>query len=295
MEMFELRYFLRVAQTESLNRAAESIHVSPGSLSKAITRLEAELQTPLFFKSGRGIRLTPEGMILKKRAAQILQLEEDARLQLTGPDAGSLNVHITSEEILQTSYGTKLVRAIGKLYPNAKTNFLIRTDAQAVEQVMDGDAHLALITMDPPAEVASKVIAKVEFKTCASREHPLMKKYSVKQAIPVEELLEHAFVSPESAILGKIASKTAASASIDGWRDDKFPRKIKYKVCGLKLMENLIQEGLALGYLPDYFVETAGLTSLKITGCPYSCHQTVRVIARDPSALGWLDRLWDEL
>ena len=294
MEMFELRYFLAVAQTESVNRAAENIHVSSGSLSKAIARLEAELQTPLFFKSGRGIRLTPEGMVLKKKAAQILQLEEDARLELIGVDAGSLNVHVSSEEILQSSYGTMLLRAIGKLYPQAKTSFVIRTDAKAVEQVLDGEAHLALITMDPPSDVASKIIAKVEFKTCASREHPLLKKYGAKQAIPVEELLEHAFVSPESAILGKIASRTSTPSSIDGWRDDKFPRKIKYKVCGLKLMENLIQEGLALGYLPDYFVESAGLVPLKITGCPYSCQQTVRLIAKDPKALGWLDRLWDQ-
>ena len=93
---------------------------------------------------------------------------------------------------------------------------------------------------------------------------------------------------------GTIATRSGGMmASIDGWRDDKFPRNIKYKVCGLKLMENLIQDGVALGYLPDYFVESAGLIPLKITGCPYSCHQTVRVISKDPEALGWLNKLWD--
>ncbi|MBK9040051.1 MAG: LysR family transcriptional regulator [Bdellovibrionales bacterium] len=68
MEIFELKYFLAVAQIENVNRAAQQINVSAGSLSKAISRLEEELQTPLFFKSGRGIRLTPEGMLLKKKA-----------------------------------------------------------------------------------------------------------------------------------------------------------------------------------------------------------------------------------
>ena len=36
--------------------------------------------------------------------------------------------------------------------------------------------------------------------------------------------------------------------------------------------ENLISSGLALRYLPDYFVKSAGLIPLKISGCPYSCH-----------------------
>lgn len=290
MEIFELRYFLAVAQTQNVNKAAGEVHVSAGSLSKAISRLEDELKTPLFFKSGRGIRLTPEGMLLKKKAAHILQLEEEARLELMGKEIGSLNVYISSEEILQTSFGLELGKKVVAMFPNAKTQFLIRTDHTAIEQVMDGEAHLALITSDPPTEMVSKILAKVEFKTCASREHPLVKKYGGK-TIPVEELLKHGFVAPEMAILGKITK----SSSIDGWRDDKFPRWIQYKVCGLKMMENLIQAGMALGYLPDYFIEGSGLVALKVSGCPYTCHQTVRLVAKDPSLLSWLNQLWGKV
>ena len=59
-------------------------------------------------------------------------------------------------------------------------------------------------------------------------------------------------------------------------------------------MENLIRDGLALGYMPDYYIEGTDLIPLKISGCPYTCHQTVRVITKDPTALGWLDKLWDQ-
>lgn len=290
MEMFELRYFLAVAQVENVNQAAETIHVSAGSLSKAISRLEDELQTPLFFKSGRRIKLTPEGLALKGKAAHILQLEEEARFELTGRELGSLNIVISSEEILQTFHGASLAKMIARLFPKAKIRFLVRAEAQAIEQVKDGEVHLALITTEAPPDVTSKVISKVEFQTCASKEHPLVKKYRGK-TIPVEELLKYPFVTPDTALLGKISK----SSSADGWRDDKFPRQIKYKVSSLKLMENLIAEGLALGYLPDHFVKTMELVPLKISGCPYTCHQTVRAVAKDPSALGWLNRLWDEI
>lgn len=291
MEIFELRYFLAVAKGESLNRAATEIHASPASLSKAISRLEEELQTPLFFKAGRGIRLTPEGQLLKKRASQILQLEEDARLELKGKEAGSLNVYISSEEVLQTSFGLSFAKVVDHAFPKARTQFLIRNEAKAVEQVLSGEAHFALTTAEPPKGVAAKILGEVKFHACASRAHPIFKKFRASQTIPVEELLKHAFVAPDSAILGRIEN----ASSIDGWRDDKFPRLVKYKVCGLKVLENLVKEGMAVAYLPDYFIESAGLVPLKVSGCPYTCRQTVRLITKDPSALGWLGKLWDEV
>lgn len=291
MEIFELRYFLAVAQIENVNRAAEVIHVSSGSLSKAISRLEDELQTPLFFKSGRGIKLTPEGLLLKAKATQILQLEEDARLELRGNEAGSLNIFISSEEILQSYFGINLVKKIEKMFPKARIQFLIRPDESAVEQVSNGEAHFAFITSEAPIALESKIIAKVEFKTTASEKHPLYKEYGSGRSLPIEELLKHSFVTPDSAVLGKITK----SDSIDGWRDDKLPRTVKYKVCGLKLMENIIKEGVALAYLPDYFVKTAGLEALKVSGCPYTCQQTVRLVCKDPSSLSWLSKLWNSL
>ncbi len=289
METFELKYFLAVAQRENVSRAAEAVHVSPGSLSKAVSRLERELNTPLFFKAGRGIKLTPAGLLLKKRASELVQLEEDVRFELGGSGAGTLNVFVSSEEILQTSYGVALAKKTAALFPEARTQFWIRSESKALEQVLDGEAQLALITSDPPPGTISKTIARVQFQTCASPGHPLVKRFGARGTIPIRELLKHPFVSPDSTILGRISK----SASTDGWRDDKFPRQIKYKVYSLKLMENLIREGLALGYLPDYFVAGAGLVPLKISGCPYYCQQTVRLIAKAPITSMWLQKLWD--
>ncbi|MBI3549242.1 MAG: LysR family transcriptional regulator [Elusimicrobia bacterium] len=290
METFELRYFLAVAQRENLGRAAESVHVSPGSLSKAVSRLERELGTPLFFKAGRGIKLTPEGLLLKKRAAELLQLEEAVRFELAGKGAGALNLFVSSEEILQTAFGVLLAKKVDALFPEARTQYWIRPESEAVEQVLEGEAQLAMITADPPPGTLSKRLSIVNFQTCAAPGHPLVKRYGARGTIPIAKVLEHPFVSPDSAILGRISK----SSSADGWRDDKFPRRIKYKAYGLKLMENLIREGLALGYLPDYFVASAGLVPLKISGCPYYCQQTVRLIVKDPIRVGWLQTLWGD-
>ncbi len=285
-----MRYFLAVAEIENVNKAAKIINVSAGSLSKAISRLEDELQTQLFSRVGRGIQLTPEGRLLKQKAAHIIQLEEEARFELKGKESSSINIYISSEEVLQTTFGLNLAKVITNQLPNAKVHFLLRSEDKAIEQVREGEVHLAFITQPPPKDLTAKKISQVNFSTCASKKHTLYKKYG-KNSVPVDELIEHPFVSPDTAILGRISSST----SLDGWRDDKFPRKIKYKVSGLKLMENLIHQGLALGYLPDHFIEEAGLTPLKIKGCPYSCKQTIRLISKDPNQLSWLRNLWGKL
>ena len=76
MEIFELKYFLAVATEVNIHRASERLRVSPGSISKAVARIEKELGTPLTRRSGRGIELTDAGKMLKLRAASILQIEE---------------------------------------------------------------------------------------------------------------------------------------------------------------------------------------------------------------------------
>ncbi len=225
METFELKYFMAVAQSENVNRAAEAVHVSPGSLSKAVSRLERELKTPLFFKLGRGIKLTPEGLLLKKRAAELLQMEEDVRFELAGKNAGALNIFVSSEEILQSSYGVALAKKTAVLFPEARTQYWIRPENKAVEQVLEGEAQLALITTDPPAGTIGKTLASVRFQTCASPGHPLVKRFGARGTIPIQKVLEYPFVSPDAAILDcgeKMALCFRRAA------DDKFVRSSRF-------------------------------------------------------------------
>lgn len=69
MEIRTLRYFLAVARDENMTRAAESLHVTQPTLSKAIKSLEEELEQKLFTRQSFSIKLTDEGFLLRNRAA----------------------------------------------------------------------------------------------------------------------------------------------------------------------------------------------------------------------------------
>ena len=86
MELRVLKYFLAVAREESISGAAQALHMTQPTLSRQLMDLEEELGKQLLIRGSRRITLTEEGMLLRKRAAEILDLVEKAEAELTAPD-----------------------------------------------------------------------------------------------------------------------------------------------------------------------------------------------------------------
>ncbi|MBD7968352.1 LysR family transcriptional regulator [Paenibacillus gallinarum] len=82
MELAQLSYFIKVAELEHVTRAAEELHMAQPALTKAIRQLEKELNTPLFDRLGKYIRLNENGRIFLKYATEALQLLEEGKKQL---------------------------------------------------------------------------------------------------------------------------------------------------------------------------------------------------------------------
>ena len=76
MELRVLRYFLAVAREQSITAAAETLHITQPTLSKQLRELEEELGKKLFTRGNRKITLTEEGMFLRKRAQEIVELAD---------------------------------------------------------------------------------------------------------------------------------------------------------------------------------------------------------------------------
>ena len=250
MEIFELRYFLGVARYENIHRASEKLNISPGSLSKAITRLEDELSVKLFSREGRNIKLTDQGRLLQRRGSEIIQLEESAKLEVTG-FLGSIQIVISGPEILLSNMGVSLCQSIKKKFPLAIFEFHSTDDENALEQVIRGEAHLAIVTADIPAQkkLSFKLLEEAKFQTYVGPGHALYKAAKLKKALHVDEVLKYSFVSPSNPLLGKVGIKQ----SLDGWRDDQFPRKVEYKTSSLKLLEELVTNSKDLGWLNQIF------------------------------------------
>lgn len=84
MELRVLRYFLTVAKEQSFTKAARQLHITQPTLSRQLAALEEELGVTLFVRKGRSITLTAEGILLKRRALEIVDLEERTLEELAG-------------------------------------------------------------------------------------------------------------------------------------------------------------------------------------------------------------------
>ena len=82
MDIRTLQYFLAVAREESISGAAEFLHMTQPPLSRQLKELEAELGKQLFIRGNRKITLTEDGMILRKRAEEIVALMEKTKAEI---------------------------------------------------------------------------------------------------------------------------------------------------------------------------------------------------------------------
>jgi DNA-binding transcriptional LysR family regulator len=289
MELYELRYFLGVAKFENIHKASEKMGVSPASLSKAIARLEAELGVSLFSREKRNIHLTDRGRLLQKRAAEMAQMEEAMRLELAGAP-GTFPVVMAGPEILLAKLGVGLGGTIKRKFPGAVLEFLACTEKEAIAKIESGEAHIALLTGEAPSKpgLVSKMLEETAFKTYVGKAHPLFKAAKAKSAVPVEDVLLHPFVSPGNPFLGKVGARQ----SLDGWRDDQFPRKVEFVSSSLKTLEEILLSGQAVAYLPSYFGSSLEVEALRVTGCPYTCVQKIKLLAKNPRNIGWLNQIF---
>lgn len=92
MELSTLRIFAAVAETGSISQAAQHLDYVQSNVSARIQHLEADLETPLFYRKKRGMELTPAGRVLLPYATRMLRLTGEARraVQESEPGRGSL-------------------------------------------------------------------------------------------------------------------------------------------------------------------------------------------------------------
>ena len=99
MELRVLQYFLAVAREQNISAAAQSLHLTQPTLSRQLKELEEELGKQLMVRGNRKITLTEEGMLLRKRAEEILELVNRTEQELArSDDAVSGDIYIGTGE-----------------------------------------------------------------------------------------------------------------------------------------------------------------------------------------------------
>lgn len=137
MDIRVLQYFLTVAREQTISGAAEVLHMTQPPLSKQLKELEAELGKQLLIRGKRRITLTKEGMLLRKRAEEIVTLMEKTKAEIsTSDEAVSGEVYIGGGETEGMRPIAKTIRRVQEKYPNIRFH-LFSGDGYDVTEHLD--------------------------------------------------------------------------------------------------------------------------------------------------------------
>ena len=146
MEIRVLRYFLTVVREESITKASEVLHITQPTLSRQLTQMEEEIGVKLFDRGNRKIKLTNEGILLHRRAEEILQLVDKTEKELVEQEKQiEGKISIGCGEIASVQLLSKLFQSFREKYPRVSFEIFTATADLVKEQMDKGLLDIGLL------------------------------------------------------------------------------------------------------------------------------------------------------
>lgn len=163
MELRVLNYFLAIAREENFTKAAQQLHVTQPTLSRQIAQLEEELGVELFVRSNHNIVLTEDGMILKRRAQELLTLADKTKRDFLHKEENlEGTISIGSGEFQSTRCLTDCIAAFQEKHPLVKYEFYSGNAGNIREGIEHGLLDLGL--MSEPIDIRKYYLVSMPVK-----------------------------------------------------------------------------------------------------------------------------------
>lgn len=253
MELRELKYFLAIAREENISKAAEALYITQPSLSRQMQNLEKEIGKQLFIRGSKKITLTQAGLLLKKRAEELIELYDKTCGELSSSKGGiSGEIHIGCGESYALMTVAKAAKTLIESAPDIRFNFFSADTADVLEKLDKGLIDFGVLVL--PAN-----ISKCEHITLPDRDTwgVLMRKDSPlarKQKISPQDLYDEPIIR---------SRHTMSNNIIDDWfKKDAADLNI---VATYNLIYNaslLVKQGIGYAIGLDKIINTSGESEL---------------------------------
>ena len=214
MEIRVLKYFLAVVNEESILRASEILHITQPSLSRQLAQLEDELGTKLFIRGNRGITLTDAGMLLKRRAEEIVTLADKTEKEFLSFKCGEDivgTISLGGGEICSVRKLSEIMRKFSELYPKVNFNFYSGTADMIKDRIDKGLLDFGLLLEPVNYEKFNHLAMgiKEDWVVLMRPDSPLAQ----KQFVTKEDLIGKKLIMP---------SRTIVQKELSTWFGDTF-------------------------------------------------------------------------
>ena len=146
MEFRVLKYFLMVAREESITKAAERLHITQPTLSRQMAELEADMGVSLLVRGGRKIGLTPEGVLLRRRAEEIVFLVDKTEMEISeSQEHLEGNITVGGGDLSATRGFIRLIKKFQQRHPAVKFTYFSAITNDLCERMDRGLTDVALL------------------------------------------------------------------------------------------------------------------------------------------------------
>lgn len=253
MEIRELKYFLAIANEQSISKAASALYITQPSLSRQMQNLEKETGQQLFIRGSKKITLTETGALLKKRAEEILALYDKTIAEITaGSDTVSGQIHIGSGESYAFDEIAAIAGGVQRTYPSITFHFFSGDTQDVTERLNKGLIDFGILV--EPADVFGYEYIRLRqqdtWGVLMRKDSPL----ASKPYVTPEDLKDKPLIRSKHAIFSKELS--------DWFISDDNPLNI---VATYNLLYNasiLVKEGIGYAIGLDKIINTSGDSEL---------------------------------
>lgn len=253
MDLRDLRYFLHLSDTLHFARSSRELHVSPSGLTRAIQRLEQELEVNLLERDNRSVALTQAGLLLREFARQTLG--EYARLQLSLQEqAHELRGRLSLFCSVTASYSLlhDLLARFRQGFPNVELQLHTGDSAEALRRVVDelDDVVIAALPDNMPAKLASLPLAESGFVCIGPA-----------TSSPVQQMLAH--IHSEDDVdwntLPVVMPETGLTRSrVEAWFNARnIKPRIYARVSGHEAMVSMASLGCGIAVVPQVVLDNS--------------------------------------
>ncbi len=184
MELRVLRYFLTIAREGSITNAANVLHVTQPTLSRQIHDLEEELGQRLFVRGSRNMRLTAEGMILRKRAEEIISMVDKTEAEFHSmSNVVSGDIYIGGGETEAVKLIAQIVCELRTAYPEIHYHLYSGNAEDVTERLDKGLLDFGLLIQ--PADISKydyfNIPARDTWGVIMRKDIPLAKKETIRK------------------------------------------------------------------------------------------------------------------
>ena len=182
MEIRVLRYFLTVVREESITKASEVLHITQPTLSRQLAQMEEEIGVKLFDRGTRKIKLTNEGILLRRRAEEILHLVDKTEQELLEQEEQvEGKISIGCGEMASVQLLSELIGSFRQKYPRVSFDIFTATADLVKEQMDKGllDIGLLLEPIDMEKYDFTRLNIKEKWVVLMRPDDPLSKKKGI--------------------------------------------------------------------------------------------------------------------